>query len=942
MTQAPPFNIIGTTPNYQKQLIACLPSTAALPPLAAPTGTGNVPGAPAQAQAFARLSNGNYLVLNPEPSNPGSQLSVALFDSQLNFISQSQLPPQFAGLPILADVNGDGILDLVGLNVVVNGMELQGSATLVILLGQPEGSFEFKTSYQLTGTNFNSATFAVADINGDQKPDIVVASQGFMDSGGEISVFLGNGDGTFQPQRVVYSSTTTPYSVAIADLNGDGKADLAFTVNGGVAVALGNGDGTFAAPSTYPTLGTLSPIIHPTLTIGDVNGDGIPDIVTSGISILFGDGSGKFPKRLDYLVPYTGGGIILTDVDGNGGIDIVERAGNALIFSPSWILFDRGDGTYLGPKVSLTPTGILASADFNGDAIQDLVSLNASGVTALVGDGAGGFASAFQYPFNPGTPGALASIANSVVIGDFNNDGKLDFAVGYQTSSDSGTIAVFLGRGDGTFQTPLNVTVPPGVMALAAGDFNGDGKLDLAVLTSSALGLVTGNVTQDAVLILPGKGDGTFTSPVSYSSGPVASSIVVADFNRDGKLDIAVVNQGSEAGPSNIQLLIGKGDGTFSPGTSIAVPNLLGIAVGDFNGEGTPDLAVSTTSELVIFLGRGDATFARSAVYPVPQGAVLVADLNGDSRLDLIGNGYYLLGNGDGTFQPPVPLFGASSGFYAVNPAVAADLTQDGKIDLIGSTTLGVVSFLNISQQQPAVTIVSSASFAIGPVAPESLATAFGTHLAASTAAAPEGQAFPTTLAGTTVSVQDASGTTRPSELLYVSPGQVNFVVPAGTSSGTATVTITNQPSPFANVMRAQTAQAQIAPVAPGSFTLNAQGLVAGYATLISPGQPDMIEPVFTLENGTPTWNPISLGSSADQVYLTLFGTGWRNAGASGVSVDIQGVTATVSSAGAVSGIDGLDQVTFLIPHSFAGSGEVSIVVTAAGIAANTVYLAVQ
>jgi hypothetical protein len=120
MTVGPPYSILATTANYQKQLTACLPSHSSRPPLAAPAGTGNVAGAPAQPQAFARLSSGNYLVVNPGQNNAGT---VALFDPNLNFISQSQLPPQFGGSTIVVDLNGDGILDLVGLNVVVNGKE---------------------------------------------------------------------------------------------------------------------------------------------------------------------------------------------------------------------------------------------------------------------------------------------------------------------------------------------------------------------------------------------------------------------------------------------------------------------------------------------------------------------------------------------------------------------------------------------------------------------------------------------------------------------------------------------------------------------------------------------------------------------------------------------------------------------------------------------------
>jgi uncharacterized protein (TIGR03437 family) len=484
---------------------------------------------------------------------------------------------------------------------------------------------------------------------------------------------------------------------------------------------------------------------------------------------------------------------------------------------------------------------------------------------------------------------------------------------------------------------------------LLAGDFNSDGKPDLAVVTSSAMGLVTGrNDTQNAVLILLGKGNGTFSSPVSYSAGPFAesaNSIVAGDFNGDGKLDLAVVNAfgGAEDSSSTIGFLFGKGDGTFSEGTSVPVANLESIAAGDFNGDGKLDLAAATGAGLAILLGRGDGSFVRSATYPANQSSLVVADFNRDKILDLIAGNYYLLGNADGTFQPPVLWIGDSfpNGYIDVNVGylVAADLNRDGRIDLAGISTLGVVSFLNISQQQPAVTVVSSASFAIGPVAPESLATAFGNGLALGTSVAPAGQPLPNMLGVTTVSVEDASGTTRPAPLLYVATGQINFLIPAGTSSGTATITITTA---MLGANLVHTAQVQIAPVAPSVFTFNDEGLAAAYVTRVRPGQPQTNESLFTLQNGVPAARPIDLGPAGDKVYLILFGTGVRNAATASVSVDIEGLNAPVSYAGPQNGFEGLDQINVLLPRALVGSGDVSVVLTAAGIAANTVHLTIK
>ena len=358
---------------------------------------------------------------------------------------------------------------------------------------------------------------------------------------------------------MIYSSENTPQGIAIADLNGDGKADLAYSFvdttivppfEAKVDVALGNGDGTFATPTSYIVADAES------LAVGDVDGDGFLDIVSSGISILYGDGTGAFPRRLDYADPASGS-VVLTDLDGDGRLDVVIGGGNAWAISGALaaalpgsisVLFGWNDGTFFGPKVSQAPMDLgneedgfvwLATADFNGDGIPDLVMENTTGITVLAGDGHGGFNSVFHY--NLGAPGF--PIPTNIVVGDFNGDGKPDFAIGFQPAADSGTLAVFLGKGDGTFQAPINSAVPPGAGALVAGDFNGDGKLDLALMTSSAAGLVDGlNNTKDDVLVLLGKGDGTFTSTVTYPVGPEADMMVAGDFNSDGKLDLAVMN----------------------------------------------------------------------------------------------------------------------------------------------------------------------------------------------------------------------------------------------------------------------------------------------------------------------------------------------------------------------------------------------------------------
>jgi len=664
-----------------------------------------------------------------------------------------------------------------------------------------------------------------------------------------------------------------------------------------------------------------------------VNGDGFPDIVTSGVSIFFGDGTGAFPRRLDYL-DLSQSNIVLTDLDGDGRTDIVEAEGNPfMLWSVESVLFARSNGTFWGPPVSLIPASPLAllSADFNGDGIPDLASASSQAITILKGAGDGTFSPSFQFNFEAN------SFVEGALVGDFNGDGKPDVAV--STSND--LIEVFLGQGDGTLQSPLMTAAPQAAGPMAAGDFNGDGKLDLAAITSSG-----------TVLIYLGKGDGTFTTPVAYATTPPAYAFAAGDFNGDGKLDLALLQEDSSTSVASLGVLLGKGDGTFSTGPTTALPGAPEptVAVADLNRDGKLDLAlpssVGTSGETLVLLGRGDGSFQAPAVYPYGGTGVAVADLNGDHIPDLIVVGYigavetgYLLGNGDGTFQPEVP-FVSPGAYYALalELPVVADFNGDGKPDVAGingTNGTGIATFLNTSQPPPSLTVLSAASFLAGPVSPASLAAAFGKGLALETAAA--GGPFPTSLGSTSVSVTDATGATQLAPLLYVSPEQINFVVPEGTAAGSATVTVSSTPLQIKH-----SAQVQLAPVAPSMFTLNAAGLAAATVLRVSAGGVQTVESVFTEQNGVPTAIPINLAPATDQVYLILYGTGIRNAAAGTVSVNIQGLNASVSEVGPQPEILGLDQIQVLIPPALAGTGEVSIVVTAAGVQANTVYVTVE
>jgi uncharacterized protein (TIGR03437 family) len=885
----------------------------------------------------------------------------------LNFLSETSYAVN-ASQVSLADVNGDGSLDLI---VAASGY-LTGNATFSVMLGNGGASFQPPIQHAIPNTSAGAYQFvslSAGDVNGDGKPDIVVgiASVG-ISAAGSLLFFAGNGDGTFQNGTAI-SSALAPLSIALADLNGDGKLDLVVLDEDQyaypfVSVALGAGNGSFGAPATYPASGSSG------LAVGDVNGDGVPDIVTSGVSILFGNGKGAFPTRADYL-SQAATGIVLTDLDGDGRIDIVAGVyGNPLIFTGSnnpasnssvapmvSVFFGRGSGMFWGAPTSIVP-GLAASeiglsvatADFTGDGIPDLAYSDLTGqITILQGLGNGFFDPVFQYQLAGGLSGLPAAIA----IADFNGDGKPDLAVAVQNPGNApNLVLVFLGKGDGTLEAPVPITLGSGlsVSSLAVGDFNGDGKPDLAVVVNTE-----NNGAADGVLVYLGNGEGSFKPSTSYAVGPYAVAAAAGDFNGDGKLDLAITSEGTYSQQNgSISLLLGKGDGTFSATAPIPLsggPSLgpYSIVAADFNGDGKLDLAVTlsnyTTAPggLAVLLGRGDGSFQSPVIYPVTSAGFVAGDLNGDGIPDLIvdpptsedayGGAGYLIGNGDGTFGLEVQLAAQ------IGPLVTADFNRDGKLDLAGADQLfGVVSFLNASQPQPPFTVVSAASLAPGPIAPNSLASAFGRNLASIIASAGP-DLLPVTLSGTSVSVKDSTGATLPAPLLYVSPSQVNFLVAAGAAAGPATVTIASQSGASAVTL---SSAIEVAPVAPAMFTLNGSGLAAAYAVLVSSDGTQTVEQVYSAQTGAVAAVPVNLGSTTDQVYLALYGTGIRNAASGSVTVNIQGLNAPVTYAGPQPGFPGLDQVNVLVPRALAGSGSVSIVLTANQIVANTVYLSIQ
>jgi dienelactone hydrolase len=328
-----------------------------------------------------------------------------------------------------------------------------------------------------------------------------------------------------------------------------------------------------------------------------------------------------------------------------------------------------------------THPGSVATADLNKDGKLDLVvpDTGSGTVSVLLGNGDGTFKAPITYTVGHGRNFQFFQVA----IGDLNGDGNPDFVV---SDFDDNYVSVFLGNGDGTFKSGMIYAVGTHPTDVVVADLNGDGKLDLAVTNqnSSNNGYLPGTVS-----VLLGNGDGTFQSHIDFDTGQDPNWVTVGDFNGDGKLDLAVIDGQGNAYTSAVVILLGKGDGTFQmTGTYPLSTNGVSGTAADFNGDGKLDLAVADNIGLLsIFLGNGDGTFQPRVNYrsgSFPFGSFAVGDFNQDNNIDIAvatfgSNAVALyLGNGDGTFQAPMQV---STG--SVPRGVAAGgFTRSGRLDL--------------------------------------------------------------------------------------------------------------------------------------------------------------------------------------------------------------------------------------------------------------------
>ncbi len=493
------------------------------------------------------------------------------------------------------------------------------------------------------------------------------------------------GDGTFST-AASFSVGTDPRNVTAADLNNDGKQDFitANTTDNNITVTLGNGDGTFSAPRSF--VSQTSP--YGVLT-SDYNGDGYTDLgVVGGSGSLYvhlGLGDGSFQTARSYVVDSGGGpsyNLINDDFNNDGRQDVAAPLFSGAPVNGIGVLLGNSDGSFssaITSELSATAQPMdIASGDLDADGFKDIVTANLIDGTVAIFQGNG------DGTFNGPTSYVIGTRPSGVTLADLDGDGTKDIILTDRTDN---TVSVLLNNtGGGTFAPVTSYAVGPNPYKVLTGDFNQDGIVDLATADSAQMGGTPG------VSILLGVGDGSFQAAVSYPTGSAPLfGLTAADFTGDGVTDLVGVDQGA----SQAHLLEGgsittyTGAGTFRAGVSYASGGALAATVKDVNFDGFADVVTAGTNDVFVSLANVDGTFTSTVSYATSSGTgKSFVDVNGDGSLDAISFGANLsvnLGRPDGTFGAatayvlPATFQGSSYG----------DINGDNKIDLVSSDFAG-------------------------------------------------------------------------------------------------------------------------------------------------------------------------------------------------------------------------------------------------------------
>lgn len=641
------------------------------------------------------------------------------FQTAVNYITGSG-----PGGVAAADFNGDGIVDLAVGNSYTN--------TLGLLLGNGDGTFRTPISFTVTS---NPGYLGAGDFNGDGKTDLVIiCSTG-------VYLLFGNGDGTFKPPSTLVSGYNYGYP-AVADFNGDGISDIAVgaTAGGGIFIFRGNGDGSFLSLTPY----SASPVTG--LVTGDFNGDGIIDLAftdstdSPNLRVLFGNGDCTFQAPVGYTVAQSLQGLAAGDFNGDGIVDlaIADYTGTATTGVGVMLggaIIDLSVSMSHGGGFEMSQVGAVYMATVNNPG--DVSSSGSVALTIAIPSGFTGTAlSGSGWACTLGTltctrsdalaPGGsyppititvnLGPIVGINVTATATVSGGGDQNTSNNTATDTAFVRYLPGIGISASPNPavqgqaITITAPissgaTGTIAFYDGStFLGTAAIvgpqtSFSILTLPAgthylhaiyrgdatFGPVRSPATTETVTAIPGNG---FQPAITYTVSGAASP-GVADFNHDGKLDVAVLSG------SGLSILLGNGDGTFRAASSYPIAGTSSpgcLVIGDFNGDGNPDVAVCDYNGIFVLAGNGDGSFqAAVRVFAAPgfyNSPLLVGDFNGDGKLDLAflysGGPAVLIGNGDGTFQP-VMTSGSGAGNWG--SLLAVDLNGDGRLDLVALNT---------------------------------------------------------------------------------------------------------------------------------------------------------------------------------------------------------------------------------------------------------------
>jgi hypothetical protein len=618
----------------------------------------------------------DFAVANYGFIGQGTTVSVVLGNGNGTFQSQLIFPAGNGPTNLKAGkLNGDNLPDLVVSNE--NG-------NMNVLMNSGGNNFSGRIEYTPPSPiNGGANDIDLADLDNDGDLDIALANGGFSNGDyAEVAVFKNNGSGVFgipvRVQSVIFSDAAV--DISIADLNGDGWKDLVFTsrsarTTDGYVISLNNGSGGFL-PAVLHSAGQSTALVM----TGDADNDGITDVLTGddySMQVTFHKnyGNALFPSPARYSIPNITGSLDAADIDGDGDLDVLTSAsGIAAIGVPVSVLKNNGNGTFSSAvNYSIRSGGVQGKLrDLNNDGRPDIIF--ASAISSPPYD--------FHYAINngDGTFGAVQTKQinacgwSDIDAFDMNNDGFKDVVItewlGCQNIGESARrIFICLNNGNGTFANPIIKVVNPFPSALVGADFNGDGKIDIA--TGHSL----------SVSIHLGTGTGDIGTPLNYPVEQSPYDMVAADFNNDGKLDLAACTEYEHEGMS---VLLGNGDGTFQPAQnyfgaySPDLRNESGIAAGDVDNDGDKDILVSNaaSNDISVYINNGSGTFSFKMRYGASWSAsgIVFKDFTGDGKLDII----------TATNLPPagfqsalIMIRGKNTGIVGINSALTSAVPEN-------------------------------------------------------------------------------------------------------------------------------------------------------------------------------------------------------------------------------------------------------------------------